>query len=204
MSPGARDHFGHTRVAEANRARKVLALAATAARLGVMPFELTLVGGTTADRDRRDRVRRECGLDKAPSVETWTAALVELERRVWALPGVSPCLGCGWPVRSLVSVSGHRLLVDPLPREDGTVAVTPAPRGLPVGWIIAGHETPPEDEPLYRQHARSCPTSAAHHRAQAPRCLACNEPLDGVLAARDPSYTTHPGCYAPGEVKPDG
>ena len=201
MSP---HDYAHTRDAAENREKKATALAATAARLGLQPYELKLVGGTVADADRRTAVRKETGLDRNPSVETWGRAIGLLDAHLRELPGTTTCDrdGCGSAVRVVITESGNRITVDPLPHPAGRVW----PRSTKDGQravIIAGHQTPPEDEPLYRLHDRSCPATAHKRPSEAPRCTACAQPLDGVLAARLPSYTTHPTC-SDEEVRPDG
>lgn len=191
---GAREHFANTTTATENRTRKATALAATAVHLGYLPYELTLVGGTVADSDRRTRVWKATGLVRSPSVETWRLALTEVERALWAAPNVTACSACGWPVRDVVTASGLRIALDPFSRADGTVYAQPAPRGgKPVAVVLAGGTEPP-DEPLYRQHSRSCPERSDKTAREAPRCPICSRALDSVLAARDRTYATHPTC----------
>ncbi len=201
---GAQDHFAHNPTAEANREKKAKALAATAAGMGYRVYELKCVGGTVADADRRNRVRRAAGLTSAPSVETWARALGLLEARERMLPGVSVCQapGCGHAVRVVITESGKNLEVDPFPHPDGRVWPKTTKDGQRA-VVIAGHETPPEDEPLFRQHSRSCPSTAHRRPSEAPRCSECGQPLDGVLAARDATYLSHPTCD-PGGGGPDG
>ncbi|WP_066586274.1 hypothetical protein [Cellulomonas timonensis] len=185
-----------THAADQDRARQVRALASTAELIGLMPYELTVVGGTAADADRWHRVwRTHLGWQHAPSVETRVEAVRALEVRCWALAGVVPCPdGCGWPVRLMTTAAGRTLAIDPLPRQDGTVWRQSARGKGPVAVILAGHQTPPDAEPLYRQHSRSCPATSTKRVREAPRCTACGERLDAVLAGRDPTYTTHPTC----------
>ncbi|WP_182112903.1 hypothetical protein [Actinotalea sp. JY-7876] len=185
--------YSHSKYAETNRRRKADALAAAAAHLGLQPFELTLVGGTVADAGRRKLVRKAAGLDRDASVETWSQALGALEQTLWRVPGTTACPDCGWPIRVVTTATGKRVALDPLPREDGSVYRSEV-RGKPVAVVVAGHDTVPDDEPLYRQHARSCPKTSGRARAEAPKCTECGHPLDGVLAARDATYTMHPAC----------
>lgn len=192
---GAQDHFAHTATAAANRERKATALAATAAGMGLRVYELKTLGGTFADAERRKQVRKSVGLASAPSVETWERALGLLEARERTLPGMSACVVCGNVVRLVITAAGNQLALDPFPHPDGRVW----PKTTSAGEravVIAGHEIPPEDEPLYRQHVRSCPAPAAVRKrpSEAPRCPVCSTHLDGVMAARDPSYTAHPTC----------
>lgn len=194
---GAQDHFAHSPAAEVNRERKAKALAATAAGMGYRVYELKCVGGTAADAGRRVRVRKAAGISSAPSVETWARALGLLEARERMLPGAGTCPGCGHAVRAVITESGKHIEVDPFPHPDGRVWPKTTKDGQRA-VIIAGHETPPEDEPLFRQHARSCPSTARQRPSEAPRCTTCTRPLDGVLAARDATYTSHPSCDAGG------
>jgi ribosomal protein L34E len=198
---GAQDHFAHTPTAAANRERKATALAAAAASLGVRVYELTMAGGTFAGAERRKRIRKVAGITAAPSVETWERALGLLEAAERTVPGASTCADCGHAVRVVITAAGNRLAIDPFPHPDGRVW----PKTTPAGQravVIAGHESPPEDEPLYRQHSRSCPATSGKRRAEGPRCAACCQPMDGVLAARDPSYRTHPACDPAGGGDP--
>ncbi|MGN8245250.1 hypothetical protein ACTHAM_002369 [Cellulomonas soli] len=193
--PPTTDH-AHTPTSTANRRKKASALAAAAASLGLQPYELTCVGGTVADADRRRRVRRAAGLDRDASVETWQLALGFLEARVRTMPSSVMCPACGWPVLIVTTDAGVRLFLDPFPREDGTVWPHATPQGTRAR-VIAGHETPPDGEPLFRQHQRSCPAdkrAPARRLAEAPKCSACGLPLDPVLAQRDRSFTAHPNC----------
>lgn len=98
--------FGHTRDAKANRAHKAGRLRLAAIGAGVTPELLRAALHPDAGRDATDlrrRLRRAAGVDREPSTETWTLALVELERRPGRfLPepdraGPGPC-GC-WPAR---------------------------------------------------------------------------------------------------------
>lgn len=196
--------YARTRHAEQNRARKAEALAAAAARMGLQAYELTLVGGTVADRDRRAAVRKAAGISRAPSVDTWTLALQTLEALARALPGVRDCPLCGHPVRAVLGAQSKRhIRIDPFPHPNGNVLPIVEDHHV-VARVIAGHDTPP-DEPLFRQHHVSCPASpqaASRRRSEAPRCPICETPLDGSLAASDPTYRTHPSCDPGGEVRP--
>lgn len=187
--------YAQTPHARENRERKATALAGAAARLGLQPFELRLVGGTVADAERREVVRLEAGLTRRPSVETWARAIALLDARSREIPGTHPCqaAGCGASVRVAILASGTRIDVDPYPHPAGRVWLRHTSQGERAE-MLAGHMTPPEGEPLYRHHSRSCPATAHTRPSEAPRCEACSQPLDGVLAARDPSYRTHPAC----------
>lgn len=187
--------YAHTKRADANRDRKAIALAAEARRLGYMPFELRTIGGTPGDAERREIVRKSLGLDRAPSVETWTQALVKLETLAFEVPGIVMCPDCDWPVHQVTTEGGKRLLLDPFPRDDGSVQPLRKPDGTVLARVYAGGDpSRPLDEPIYRQHSRSCPNSPASRRVHLPRCTVCNNPLYGPLVAKDPTYTTHPNC----------
>lgn len=104
MSAGA--DYAHSGEANLNRHRKALALRTAAISAGMTAIEF----GAALDADTgrvgieaRRRLRKAAGLDREPSIETWAAALVELERRP---PRIvvdelrhrrAPC-GC-WPAR---------------------------------------------------------------------------------------------------------
>ena len=197
MSASPAVDYAHTNRAEENRKRKASALAATAAGFGLQPYELTVVGGTQAEADRRHRVRVASGLDRDPSVETWQTAIGMLIGRTATLPGARPCTHCDFHVLQVITEAGNRLLIDPLPHPAGTV--WPVEDGHKAR-ILAGHDERPEDVPLYRQHATTCPARRSRRRSQAPRCSVCSQPLDAVLAARDASYTSHPRCDPREEV----
>lgn len=187
--------YAHTKRAERNRSKKAAALAGEARRLGYMPFELATVGGTVHDAERRELVRKSLGLTAAPSVETWVQVLVKLETMAFEVPGVVMCPACDWPVRDVTTPGGKHLTIDPFPREDGTVQPIRKRDGTVVAEVFAGGDSHrPTDEPLFRQHSRSCPASPAARRVRLPRCQVCNNPLYGPLAAADPTYTTHPCC----------
>lgn len=185
--------YAHTAHARENRARKAAALAAAAAGLGLQVYEVKLVGGTVADRKRRAAVARAAGYSSA-SDETWAAALLELEALAWAVPGVEAHGPCGAPVLLEVTRGGKPVDLDPFPRERGTVWLSGDVVTGQRAVVLAGHDVPPVDVPLYRQHSRSCPATAHTRPSEGPWCEDCGQPLDGVLAARDPSYTSHPGC----------
>lgn len=190
MSAQAVD-YGHTTQAENNRKRKASALATAAANLGFQPYELTVIGGTPAEADKRHRVRRAAGLDRDPSVETWQMTIGMLIARTATLPGARPCTRCDFHVLQVITEAGTKLLIDPFPHPAGTV--WPVDDGRRAR-VLAGHEERPDDVPLYRQHTTTCPAEPAGRRSRAPRCQVCAQPLDGVLAARDPAYTSHPRC----------
>ena len=195
--------FAHTRHAEANRQRKAHALAAAAANLGLQPYELKLIGSTSVEAEHRRRVRRAAGLDRDPSVETWMLALAHLEARAATLPGARQCTACGAFVLQVVTEHEQRLLIDPYPHRTGTVWPVTAPAGQRAR-VLAGHDERPDDEPLYRQHTASCPAAPTRprSRSRAALCGECGQPLDQVLAERDPTYTTHPRCDPGEEVRP--
>lgn len=192
--------FAHTTRAETNRQRKAHALAGAAKALGLRPFELALVGGRPGAAEQRRRVRRLARVQSA-SEETWALALGQLEGMERWICGTDECPRCGWPVKLVRSERGRTLMLDPFPHEYGTVLPVPGPDGATRGRVIPASAPRPDGELLYRQHAVSCPgaaSTAAHGPAQAPReapvCASCGEHLDAVLAARDPTYTTHPTC----------
>lgn len=193
MSP---TDYANTKHAQENRRRKAEALAVEASHHGLQPYELRLVGGTVADATRRETVRKAAGLKTRPSDETWTLALAALEAGARTRPGAMACGVCGWFVLPVKTESGATVLVDPFAHPDGRV--WPQTRaGKTVAVIIAGHQSPPEDTPLFRMHATSCPETrqaAERRRREAPRCTSCGNPLDGVLAHTSPSYTIHPNC----------
>jgi hypothetical protein len=193
--------YAHTPRAESNRQRKAHRLALAARSLGLQPYELTVVGGTVAHASNRTRVRRHARVDHDPSVETWQITIAQLIGLSGSMPGARQCVACGFYVLEVLTTSGRRLLIDPWPRTDGTVWPTETAKGQ-VARILAGHDERPDDVPLYRQHAVSCPASPSTARRQAPRCDVCSKPLDPVLAARDTSYTTHPLCEPREEVQP--
>lgn len=192
------DH-AHTHRAETNRQRKAHALAGAAVALGLQPYDLTVVGGTQAHADNRGRVRRLAGLDRDPSVETWQTALGHLFGLAAHVPAAEQCARCDAYVRPVITESGARLLVDPFAHPAGTVWPLTTPHGQRAK-VLAGHDPHPQDVPLFRQHAASCPANPRAARARAPRCSVCAQPLDAVLAARDPSYTSHPRCEPREEV----
>ena len=145
-------------------------------------------------------MRRLAGLDRDPSVETWQTALGQLIGRAASHPGTVQCARCDAYVRPVITESGAVLLVDPFAHPAGTVWPLTTPHGQRAK-VLAGHDPRPDDDvPLYRQHAASCPANARAARARAPRCSVCAQPLDAVLAARDPSYTSHPRCEPREEV----
>ena len=189
--------YAHTREAERRRSFKAMRIAQAARRLGLMPFELRTIGATEPDIARWGRVRREVGLDRPASVETRNAALILLEQYALAVPGISLCPDCDWPVLEVVTEIGkQRIRIDPFPHPDGTVLPVQADDGMNMlARIFAGGgPSRPLEEPLYRQHSRSCPESAHGRRVRAPKCTVCGNPLDAALAAKDPTYTSHPSC----------
>lgn len=193
--------FAHTQRAENNRKRKAHRLALAAASMGLQYYELKVVGGTQAEADTRTRVRRAARIDRDPSVETWQLAIGMLMARAGTLPGALQCPRCDAYVLRVVTEAGSKILIDPFPHPSGSVFPHTNGQGLQVARVLAGHDPKP-DEPLYRQHTASCPASPTALRARARRCLVCSRELDAVLAARDPSYTTHPTCE-PGEEAND-
>lgn len=190
--------YAHTRTAETNRARKADALAATARRLGYMPWELRVIGGGVEEVAHRDDVRREAGIASA-SVETWQAAITRLTTLAAEACGPVPalCPRCTFPVRWVNTEGGQRIALDPFPHPFGSVRPPdpddPAPRpGMPGGLahVNAGGEPRPDDVALYRQHVTSCPSG---RRPGGPRCTACHQPMNAIVAAAEP-HVTHPSC----------
>jgi len=196
VTAGAVD-YAHTREAERRRSIKAGKIAAAARRLGYMPFELRTIGGTEADADRWEQIRRDVGLVRAPSVETRNAALIMLERFALDVPGIVLCPACDWPVLEVITErSKQRITIDPFPHPRGSVLPVQAEDAINMlARIFAGGDPArPVDEPLYRQHSRSCPETAHGRRVRAPRCTVCGNPLHVGLAEKDPTYTTHPTC----------
>ena len=195
--------FAHTRHAETNRRRKATALAAAAVNLGLQPYELKVIGSTATEAEARRRVRRAAGVDRDPSVQTWMLTLGYLEARAASLPGARQCQHCGAFVLEVLTEHEQRLLLDPWPHPAGTVWPTTTRTGQRAR-VLAGHDERPDDEPLYRQHAASCPQAPRRPRSRlhGATCAECGQPLDQVLAERDPTYTTHPACDPGEEVRP--
>jgi hypothetical protein len=185
--------FGHTPTAENDRRRKAHALAVAARDLGLQPYELAVIGGGPAAPEQRSRVRRVAGVGRDPSVETWQLVLGMLEGLARSVPGSRPCLRCGWPVLTVVSERGRPLAIDPFPHPDGTVWPTMV-RDQQRARVLAASAARPDDVPLYRQHALTCPGRVPPPPGPVPRCPVCGNPLAAALAARDPTYTTHPTC----------
>lgn len=197
--------YAHTEHAERRRAVKADRLAAAARDLGLMPFELAIIGGTPSAESRRELVRKSAGMDRAPSDETWVLALVRLEALALQVPGITLCPECDWPVLEVVAeISKRRILIDPLPRGDGTVLPVQAADGLNMlARVFAGGDAArPLDEPLYRQHSRSCPQSPQGRSVRTPKCEICGNPLWLPLVELDPTYTTHPTCDPHGKALP--
>jgi hypothetical protein len=186
--------FAHTPGADKSRKRKAKALAATAAGMGLQPYELKVLGSTPAAAAARREVRRAAGWDREPSVETWMLAVGYLESLARDLPGIVLCTDCGYPVRYVITELGRRLAIDPFPHPAGTVWPVTTARGQRARIIAGNHSRP--DAPLYRQHPASCPARPAAGRARLRMCTVCGHPLDPVLAAREPAQTTHPTCTA--------
>ena len=195
MSP---TDYAQTPHAIKNRIAKAQALALKAAELGFQPYELTMPAdfGTVADNDRRERVRKACGMKAKPSPETWMDALTELEVGTRTRPEARACSVCGWAVVRVKTVKGDPRDLDPFPHPNGTVYKRQdGARSIAV--VVTGTDTPPDGVPLFRQHVTSCPGSqqaAARRRREAPRCTSCGEPRDGYLALVEPHHTTHPNC----------
>lgn len=186
------DH-AHTGRAEENRKAKASALAAAAAALGLQPYELKITDGTAEHAENRARVRRAAGVPRDPSTETWQMAIAFLLARALTRPGVRTCRACAGPVLDVVTVNGTALVLDPNAHPAGTVLPVATPAGQRARVLVGGDDWP-DDTPLYRQHAASCPASPRRAQRPAPKCRDCGEPLDAVLAFRDPTYTTHPSC----------
>lgn len=196
--------FGHTPRAENNRKRKAHALAVAARSLGLQPYDLAIPGGRPGAEQQRARVRRHAGVASDPSAETWALALGQLEGLARSVPGSSLCPLCGWPVLTVRTLAGKKILIDPFANAEGTVLPVASEEG-PRARILPATAPRPDDEPLYRQHASTCPGRVVP-AATAPStdsepgtddvavCASCGKPLDQVLAARDPSYRVHPTC----------
>lgn len=196
--------FAHTPRAETNRQRKAHALAVTARALGLQPYDLAIPGGRPGAAEQRARVRRQARITPDPSAETWALALGQLEGLARSVPGSSLCPLCGWPVLTVRTLAGKKILIDPFPNAEGTVLPVASDEG-PRARILAATAPRPDDEPLYRQHVSTCPgrtVPAATEPPTAPEpdpgavvvCTSCGRPLDPVLVAREPTHTTHPSC----------
>ena len=105
------------------------------------------------------------------------------------------CVGCGAPIRWVLTVAGKRLPIDPEPTEDGNVVVRDVD-GQPRAHVLTGPELPAREQ-AWRPHWATCPKAGEFRAPPAtgrrPLCTVCQLPLDPVLAAREP-YTTHPSC----------
>lgn len=189
--------FAHTPKAENHRKAKAHKLAIAARDLGLQPYELAIIGGSPAAAALRSRVRRAARVDSEPSVQTWQQALGQLEGLARSIPGSRPCPRCGWPVLTMVTERGRPLALDPFPHADGTVQPVET-HDDQRARVLAASDSRPDDVPLYRQHAATCPEKQPARAQVIPRCPVCRGPLDVVLVARDPTYTTHPTCAQPG------
>jgi hypothetical protein len=185
--------FAQTAGAQDNRRRKAHLLAVAARDLGLQPYELAVIGGGPASPQQRSRVRRMAGVGRDPSVQTWQLVLGMLEGLARAVLGSGPCPWCGWPVLMVTTERGRPLLIDPFPHPDGTVWPVVV-RDQQRARVLAASAARPDDVPLYRQHALTCPGRVPPPPGPAPRCPVCGNPLAAALAARDPTYTTHPTC----------
>ncbi len=189
------DH-AHTRKATANRQAKANRLALAASERGYQAYELAIAGSTLANEKRREQVRKDCGIQRRPSDETWSLALEVLVARGLEVCGGARCIACEAPVRRVKAMSGAMLDVDPFAHPLGRV-VPSVKDGKTLAIVYAGHDTLPDDLPRFRQHQRTCPTSPAGRALrlrEAPKCPVCNEALDPELAYSYPAYRTHPCC----------
>jgi hypothetical protein len=196
--------FAHTPRAEQNRKRKANALAFAARSLGLQPYDLAIPGGRPGAAEQRARVRRQARIGSDASAETWALALGRLEGLARSVPGSSLCPLCGWPVLTVRTLAGKKILIDPFANAEGTVLPVASDEG-PRARILPATAPRPDDEPLYRQHAATCPgrtvpaatepaTPSESDAGDVVACTSCGGPLDQVLAARDPSYRVHPTC----------
>lgn len=104
------------------------------------------------------------------------------------------CAGCGEPIRWVITTAGRRMPLDPDPHPDGTVVVRVV-EGQPRAHVLTGPELPAR-ELAWRPHWVTCPRAPEFRARKAPAvpCMACQLPLDPVLARREPHHTTHPSC----------
>lgn len=190
--------FAHTTTARKNREAKAHRLALAASRQGYTVHELAVIDSTQANERRREQARKAADMKSRASDETWTLALEHLAAMAFEATSGVTCSQCHAPVRRVPTMGGALVEVDPFAHPHGTVW----PRqhnGRVVAVVLAGHDTPPgEDTPLFRQHTKSCAHGLkALERTwkEAPKCRACGEALDAVLAYRSTEYHTHPCCY---------
>lgn len=194
--------FSQTKTAQRNRATKAKTLAEAARAAGLTVPELKIEWSTASDERRREEVRKAAGFKTRPSDQTWALALEALAALAFDATGGVTCRKCGAPVRRVKALSGAMIEIDPYAHQAGTVW----PRndnGQVIAVVIAGHDTPPQDTPLFRQHAQTCergPLAAARRIREAPKCRACGQALDAALAYSCAEYTIHPCCEFEEEV----
>lgn len=171
----------------------------TSARLA----EVAIDDGLTPNELRGSaQVVLRCGVELAAGTGVvdghgWVAALAELdaafERAVRATGKVTRCGSCDQPVRWVLTLTGKRMPLDPLPHPMGNVVFDIAGAKQLVR-VIANQDLPCPGV-AYRTHFATCPDARSYRGSRAippPRCAACGLAMDRALfAAGD---RVHPCC----------
>ena len=106
----------------------------------------------------------------------------------------STCRDCGATVIPVLTEGGRAIELDAEPHPDGNVVPVTAD-GHTRARVLTARQLP-HDGPARRQHTQTCPNSPAARQRRAkraPRCRACDGPMDPELAELE-HWETHPVC----------
>lgn len=103
--------------------------------------------------------------------------------------------GCSAPVLIVRSEENRLIKVDPKPHADGVVVAVRGPSGDVRARVLGGVDLPAQVT-AWRRHETTCTDPDEVRRRltrTAPRCAACDGPMDADLARRE-RWRTHPSC----------
>jgi hypothetical protein len=148
---------------------------------------------------QEDSGRGGCALEAKATNQTATPSAAGDLR-----PGTTatcPAPNCGNTCWLVLTTGGHRILLNPEPHPDGTITIRRLDDGTIRGHILTGDQLPAQDEAWVR-HDTTCidsPHSKRRAYARAPKCRACQLPMDAWLPANGWAY--HVNCEPPADMR---
>ena len=112
-----------------------------------------------------------------------------------------PAPNCGNTCWLVLTAGGHRILLNPDPNPDGTITIRRQDDGSIRAHVLTGDQLPAQGE-AWTRHDLTCIDGAHAKRlayARAPKCRACQYPMDTWLPAHGWAY--HVNCEPPADLR---